>query len=297
MNHEEASRFECLFQTYLNALTLQGKQPKTIEAYALAVRQAAVFFDCCPDQLSVEQLQAFFLHLLQTRSWSKVKIARNGLQSFYRLVLKREWQWLDLVKPPKRHTLQDVLTVPEVSRLINATTQRRYQVFYLVTYTLGLRLGETLALTVADIDRGNRRVHIRQGKGNKDRFVPLSPVTLSALESFWRLHRHSTLLFPGGKPPYAEHLLMDRGGIQKTIKLAAKEAGIAKHVHVHTLRHSYATHLLESGLNLLTLQHLLGHASPDTTAKYTRMTQEAEQNGTQVIARLMDRLTIQWRAS
>lgn len=83
MNHEEARRFECLFQTYLNALTLQGKQPKTIEAYALAVRQAAVFFDCCPDQLSVEQLQAFFLHLIQTRSWSKVKIARNGLQSFY----------------------------------------------------------------------------------------------------------------------------------------------------------------------------------------------------------------------
>lgn len=160
-----------------------------------------------------------------------------------------------------------------------------------MTYSLGLRLGETLALTAADIDRGNQRVHIRQGKGNKDRFVPLPMPTLRALEAFWRLHRHPYLLFPGGKPPYVGDMKMDRGGIQRT----AKDAGIAKHVHLHTLRHSYATHLLESGLNLRTLQHLLGHASPDTTAKYTRMTQEAQQNGTHVIDRLMARLTIQWR--
>lgn len=106
MNHDEASRFEFLFQRYVNELTLQGKQPKTIEAYALSVRQAATFFDCCPEHLTVDQLKAFFLHLLQTRSWSKVKIARNGLQNFYRLVLQRDWQWVDILKPPKTYTLQ-----------------------------------------------------------------------------------------------------------------------------------------------------------------------------------------------
>lgn len=295
MNHQEQARFHVLYQRYLNELRLQGKQPSTIQSYSLAVRQASEYFDCCPDNLSISQLKAFFLHLVNTHSWSKVKIARNGLQRFYQLVLNKEWSWVDIIKPPKIQSLQDVLTVNEVSRLINATSQRRYQVFYLVCYSLGLRLGETLALTVADIDRGNMRVHIRQAKGNKDRFVPLPSTTLRALEDFWRIHRHPSLLFPGGKPPYTSSLLMDRGGIQKTIKLAAKDAGISKHIHVHSLRHSYATHLLEFGLNLRTLQHLLGHASPDTTAKYTRMTREAQQNGTLVLHTLMDHLQIQWR--
>ena len=294
MNTQEQTRFNSYYHQYINELTLQGKQPRTIEGYSLALRQAAEYFDRCPDQLTLPQLKAFFLHLVTTRSWSKVKIARNALQQFYALVLHREWTWVDIIKPPKIQSLQDVLTVGEVTRLINATHQRRYQVFFLVTYSMGLRLGEALALTVADIDRANQRVHIRQGKGNKDRFVPLPEPTLKALADFWRLHRHPSLLFPGGKPPYNSNLLMDRGGIQTTIRLAAKDAGISKRVHVHTLRHSYATHLLEFGLNLRTLQHILGHASPDTTAKYTRMTREAQQNGTLVIQSLMEQLHIQW---
>ena len=257
------------------------------------MRQAAELFRSLSGSTDSTTTQSLFPPRDHTRSWSKVKIARNALQQFYALVLHREWTWVDIIKPPKIQSLQDVLTVGEVTRLINATHQRRYQVFFLVTYSMGLRLGEALALTVADIDRANQRVHIRQGQGNKDRFVPLPEPTLKALADFG-VSTVTLFIIPRRQATHTSDLLMDRGGIQTTIRLAAKDAGISKRVHVHTLRHSYATHLLEFGLNLRTLQHILGHASPDTTAKYTCMTREAQQNGTLVIQSLMEQLRIQW---
>ncbi|WP_250655630.1 tyrosine-type recombinase/integrase [Alkalimarinus coralli] len=297
MNINEQTRFTLLYERYLNELTLQGKSPKTIEMYSRYLRKIGDYFDCCPDNLTADQLKSYFMQLVETRSWSAVKIARNAIQFFYKHVLDRPWTWINIVKPPKLQPLQDVLSVSEVELIINHTYKLSYQVYFLTTYSLGLRLTEALNLTIADIDGHLMRVHIRRGKGNKDRFVPLPLLTYKALRRYWATHRHPRLIFPGGKAPYireGKEMVMDKGGVQKAIKIIAKECGIAKNVHIHTLRHSFATHLLENGVNLRSIQTYLGHVSPDTTAKYTRMTQEAAQNSALMVNALVDQFEINW---
>jgi len=167
----EQKRFDRLYARHLQALKLQGKSQKTIDAYARAVRQVSQHFDRCPDKLTTPQLQRYFSELVDAHSWSTVKVDRNGLQFFWKHVLKRDWTWLNLVKAPRVQSLPDVLTRTEVEQLIGATRKLRYRVFLLVTYSMGLRLGEALSLQVSDIDRPNGQIHIRRGKGHKDRSV------------------------------------------------------------------------------------------------------------------------------
>nr|WP_139800647.1 site-specific integrase [Geothermobacter hydrogeniphilus] len=228
----EQRRFDKLYQRHLRMLKLQGKSPKTIDVYARAVRRVAKHFDCCPDRLTPEQLEVYFGRLVDSHSWSTVKVDRNGLQFFWRHVLKLDWQWVNIIKPPKVHTIPDVLTVPEVNRLIGTARKLRYRVFFLTCYSMGLRLEETLSLQVGDVDAKLKRVHIRRGKGCKDRLVPLPKVTCHALRSLWRTHRHPTLLFPcaQGSPETIRqaNTHMDRGGAQKTMKLLVSACGIKK---------------------------------------------------------------------
>ncbi|HIF9166960.1 TPA: phage integrase N-terminal SAM-like domain-containing protein, partial [Photobacterium damselae] len=172
-------------------LTLQGKRPATIDAYSRALRRITHQLDKSPDTLTTDDLKRYFTQLIKTHSWSTVKIDRNGLQFFFKHVLQRDWEWLNIVKPPHVKTLPDILTPSEVSLLINATSQLRYQVFFLTLYSLGLRLGEGLNLTVGDIDSHRMLVHIRQGKGGKDRFIPLPRRTLYALRYYWQTHKNS----------------------------------------------------------------------------------------------------------
>lgn len=139
--------------------------------YSFYLRQISEYFDACPDHLSTDQLKQYFLQLVQTKSWSAVKIARNAIQFFYKQVLARPWQWVNIVKPPRAVPLQDVLTINEVNAIINATRQFRYQVYYLTVYSMGLRLSETLNLKVSDIDSHLMRVHLRFTKSKKDRFM------------------------------------------------------------------------------------------------------------------------------
>ncbi len=173
MNQAETNRFNELYQRHLRSLKLQGKSKKTIDAYSRAVRRISEHFDCCPDQLSLEQREQYFSELVESHSWSTVKIDRNGLQFFWKHVLKEDWQWINIVKAPEIRSLPDILTVSEVEQLIGATRKLRYRVFLLTTYSMGLRLSETLSLQVGDIDGKRKLVHIRRGKGHKDRFVPL----------------------------------------------------------------------------------------------------------------------------
>ena len=296
----EQARFDNLYQAYLNELILQGKSPKTIDCYSRCLRQVTEYFNVCPDHFTTEQLKIYFLHLVEHKSWSLVKITRNAIQFFYKHVLGRPWVWVDIVKPPKQQPIQDVLSVAEVEAIINATRQLRYQVYYLTTYSLGLRLSESLNLTVADIDGHLMRVHLRYTKSKKDRFVPLPQATLLALRRYWKTHRHPTLIFPGGKAPHIREgktMVMDKGGVQKTIKLIAKECGISKNVHVHTLRHFIATHMLARGCSLRSIQAFLGHADPKTTAIYTRMTEEVAQNSALMLNDIIDSLSINWQES
>ncbi|HIF9353463.1 TPA: tyrosine-type recombinase/integrase [Photobacterium damselae] len=290
MNKAQQHRSDYLYEQHLTHLTLQGKRPATIDAYTRALRRITHQLDKSPDTLTTDDLKLYFTQLIKTHSWSTVKIDRNGLQFFFKHVLQRDWEWLNIVKPPHVKTLPDILTPTEVSLLINATSQLRYQVFFLTLYSLGLWLGEGLNLTVGDIDSHRMLVHIRQGKGGKDRFIPLPRRTLYALRYYWQTHKNSRYLFPSQFN--VNHTVMDRGGVQKAMKAVIKSSGITKSISPHNLRHSYATHLLERGLDLRSVQHLLGHNSLNTTAKYTHLTDISRKNTTTTVNQLTNDLTL-----
>jgi site-specific recombinase XerD len=296
MNATEQTRFDELYNRHLRTLKLRGMSAKTIDSYARAVRRVSSHFACCPDQLTIEQLEVYFAKLVDSHSWSIVKIDRNGLQFFWKYVLKTDWQWLNIIKVPKVQTLPDILTLNEVERLILATHKLRYRVFLLTTYSMGLRLSEALALQVGDIDAQRKQVHIRRGKGHKDRFVPLPDLTYHALRSLWQKHRNPCWLFPnavGSMESVAQATKhMDRGGTQAAMKAVVTQCGIKKKISVHSLRHSFATHLLEQGLSLRHIQGILGHASSTTTERYTHLTEETPQNALATINQLVGTLNV-----
>jgi len=232
MYQSKLNRFDKLYQHQQKTLKLQGKAQKTIDAYSRAIRRVRDYFDCCPDQLKPKDLESYFADLVESHSWSTVKIDRLGLQHFWKFVLKRDWKWVDIVKPPKVKTIPDILTTAEIEHLIGATRKLRYRVFLLTTYSMGLRLGEALSLQVGDIDAARKLVHIRRGKGHKDRLVPLPDLTLTGLRELWKKHRHPTLLFPNANGSLETirqaHGPMDRGGVQKAMQIVVAECGIKK---------------------------------------------------------------------
>jgi integrase len=241
MNATEQARFTPLYAALLRALQLQGKAEKTVEAYARAIRRSADFFDRCPDDLTAEDLQTYFAALLKSHSWSTVKLDRCGLQFFYRYVLKRPWDWTEIVKPPQPTRLPDVLTREETLRLLGTVRKRRYRVFFVTLYSTGLRLGEGLALEIGDIDARRMRIHVRGGKGDKDRYVPITDTLLHMLRRWWATHRHARLLFPsptGGPERVCQATTpMDRGGVQAAMSAAVADARIRLRISVHSLRH------------------------------------------------------------
>ena len=295
MNATQQRKLDELYQRHVNALRRQGKAHRTIDSYARAVRRIAHFHDRCPDRLNQEHLKAYFDALVQSHSWSTVKVDRNGLQFFYKHVLNKQWTWVDIIKPPRKTVLPDILTLGELERVINTARELRFQSFILTTYSMGLRLGETLNLKVGDIDGERMKVHVRLGKGQKDRFVTLPIVTLTALRQYWRTHRNPTWLFPHGKDAEHKHRAtqsMDRSGIQRAIKAIAKSCAIHKNITVHSLRHCYGAHLLEAGVNLRAIQHQMGHESPKTTALYTQLTRVSHDNADALINALLGQLTL-----
>lgn len=294
MNNHEQARFDTLYQQHLTALKLQGKAHKTIDGYARGLRRLATYFDRCPDDLTADDLKRYFADLVDSHSWSAVRIDRCAIQFFYTYVLGRPWDWVHIVKPPQVQSLPDVLTAAEIALLITSSRQLRYQTFWLVTYSMGLRLGETLNLKISDIDADQMQVHVRQGKGKKDRFVTLPELALWALRRYWITHRHPQFLFPGRPGPgnAPATTCMDRGSTQKAFALTVKGCGIRKKVSIHNLRHSYATHLVEEGVSLRCVQELLGHACPKTTARYVHMSDKTRGDSAALINALMNRLAL-----
>ena len=232
MKRKEAKRFEILYDRHLKKLKLQGKSQSTIAAYARALRRLTEHFDCCPDKLTVEQLEDYFTRLVDNYSWSTVKLDRLGLMFFWKHVLEKDWQWLNIVKPPAVKTIPDILSKEEIALLIHTTHKLRYRVFLFTTYSMGLRLQEALSLQIGDIDADRRRVHIRRGKGHKDRLVPLPERTLKALRLLWQDHRHPRLLFPNYRGS-AETIIkaeshMNIGSTQAAMKAVVTECNIKK---------------------------------------------------------------------
>ncbi len=297
MNKSQQKRFDSLYQQHLNALIRQGKASNTVSSYARAVRRITKFHDQCPDRLTEDHLKSYFDSLIKSHSWSTVKVDRNGLQFFYKHVLKKDWKWVEIIKPPRKRTLPDILSRKEVAHVINHTNELRYQTFILTTYSMGLRLGETLNLQVKDIDSARMLVHVRQGKGRKDRLVILPQRTLIALRSWWATHRNRRWLFPSGKSPSERSVAsktMDRGGLQRSFKTIIADCGIHKAITVHSLRHCYGAHLLESGVHLRTIQMLMGHESPKTTSLYTQVSKEAAQDSDLMINQMVNQMRLQW---
>jgi len=226
------SDFKQNYQIHLKHLKLKGLQPKTIEAYARAIRRVGEYFDEQIEDLSEAQLTDYFTDLLASHSWSSVKLNLYGLKFYYTHVLRKPWVAPGLIKPPKVQRLPDIVTVEEAQQLFKATRTLSYRVFFFTLYSLGLRLGEGLRLQVGDIDAERQRVHIRDAKGNKDRLVPLPSTTLDLLRRFWQVHRNPVLLFPnrhGGLKGAAQAITpLDRGGVQVTLRQVAQDCGLKK---------------------------------------------------------------------
>ena len=298
MNISTQSKFEAYYRQHCKHLTLKGLQPKTIEAYARAIRRIGHYFNNQLDNLSTDQLVDYFIDLKEKRSWSTVKLDLYGLRFFYAHVLEKSWTHLPSIKAPRVKRIPDIITIEEAYRLFSATRQLSYRVFFYTLYSLGLRLGEGLRLKTADIDAQHMRVHIRNSKGNKDRYVPLPSNTLDVLRRFWRVHKHPVFIFPNRKRGLKNVRLvnssLDRSGVQAAMKKVVKQLGIAKRISCHSLRHSYATHLLEAGVDLPELQKILGHVSILTTAKYTHLTSLTTQRANEQINKIMDSFELSW---
>jgi site-specific recombinase XerD len=254
-----------LRQRLIDDLRLRNYSPRTMEAYVAGVAKFAKHFGRSPDQLGREQLRDFQLHLLeQHTSWSQFNQIVSALRFFYAVTLARPDAVPFIPYGKKPRSIPTVLSPEEVARLLDAARPGRDRVLWQTAYACGLRIGELVHLTSHDIDSARMVVVVRQGKGNKDRLVPLSPRLLDELRCYWRMHRSHPWLFPGGKPGRPLH----PGGVQRLFQQTRRRAGIDKPATPHTLRHSFATHLLEAGVDILTVQKLLGHGALSTTTHY-----------------------------
>jgi integrase/recombinase XerD len=250
-------------------MVITGLSERTREAYLRAARQLAKFHRMADSGILAEQHVKDYLLWLRTEKRAApgtLRIAFNGIRFFYRHSCPRDWITLLKFRIPKETKLPTVLTVEELQRIINAIRQDRFRAYFWTVYSYGLRLNEALALQVGDIDSQRIRIHVHRGKGAKDRLVPLPASTLEMLREYWKPHRHPTLLFPKmnvkGVVISSTRQTMSESTVQGALRRTVIELQFTRKISVHCLRHSYATHLLEAGVNLRILQQYLGAARP-----------------------------------
>jgi len=270
-----------LRKRFYEDMQLHGLAARTQESYVQAVQGLARHYKRSPDLLSDEEIRGFFLHLINERksSASTLTIYFSGIKLFYEKTLKRTWRVLGIERPPRPRRLPVVLSIEEVRHILSLIRNGVYRTALQLIYSLGLRLNEGVHLTRADVDLERRQVRVRNGKGAKDRYVPLPEATRALLCEFLKQTEAQPWLFPGR----IAGRTIDASNLQRAFRAAVRESGIAKHASVHTLRHSYATHLLESGIDVRTIQELLGHESLNTTMVYTHLTQRTQNTLCQVL--------------
>ena len=281
------------YQLSMRALQLAGMSKSTQKAYTRAVRMLVDFYGKSPDQITEQELQDYFLHRRNVDKWSAatLRICYSGIKFFFTNVLKRHWHTLSLISAKREQRLPAVLSLYEV-RDILATVRTPQNKAYLTTvYTCGLRLNEALNLHVGDIDSQRMRIHVHRGKGAKDRYVPLPQKTLHILRDYWKTHRNATLIFPklgrSGKEGPTATEPMKNSSVQGALRRTMADLNIKKRVSIHTLRHSYATHLLEAGVNIRRIQQYLGHSSLNTTMVYLHLTTQGHEHAYGIIDNLM----------
>jgi site-specific recombinase XerD len=281
---------------YLEDLQLAGLSSRTQEVYVRAVRQLGEHFETPLETITDQQLREYFLHVMTVKKWSRpgCTIALCAIRILFERTLRRDWASMKFVRPAREEKLPVILSVEEVRKVLGQVRLARFRACLCTIYSCGLRLGEGTRLKVADIDSGRKLIHVRGGKGNKDRYVPLPQSTLQILRAFWRTHRNPVWIFPapeqgGLKSPVSARPLHP-SGVQGAFRKSLAASGLHKKAGVHTLRHCWATHLLEANVNLRLIQIWLGHSSPSTTALYTHLTTSSTQAATKIIDTLMDGL-------
>jgi len=262
-----------LRERFEEELRLRGYSEVTRRIYVRAVRKFVEFHGRSPQRLGAEEIRAYLVHITTERQWSRSGIhqAICALKFFYTQVLERPWEISKVHYPKRKKKLPVFLTEEEVARLLSATSNLKHKGLLMTLYSAGLRLSEALALQPTDIDSSAMRIHVREGKGGKERYTLLSARLLETLRCYFRRYRPQCWLFCGevqGQP-------MSPRTVQRIVGKIAQQAGLGKRVTPHALRHSFATHLLEKGTSLVYIQALLGHRNLKSTVIYTHVNQEA----------------------
>jgi site-specific recombinase XerD len=280
-------------------LHLTGKAETTRRAYLRVVRVLAEHCRQSPDRITENQVRRFFLHLKneQHQAYGSLRVALSGVKFFYTVTCKREWDILSMLKLQNITALPEVLTIQQVQQIVDLATTQRMRTYFWTVYSMGLRLNEGLHLQVGDIDAARGLVHIHRGKGAKDRYIPLPASTLQMLREYWVTHRHKRFLFPADgrnhtlqqDGPSVAKTPMSETAAQGAMKKITKEIDFGKKISIHTLRHSYGTHLLEAGVSLKAIQKYMGHSSLQTTMVYLHLTETAEADARKVIEKLFRR--------
>jgi site-specific recombinase XerD len=274
-------------------LQLAGLREGTQKVYLRTIRQLAAHFHQAPDRLSEEQVREYLLYLKNGKllAPSSLNVAACAIKFFYSHTAPGDWRTLQDLRIPQSKTLPDVLSINEMHQLIDAVHRPHIQIFFWTVYSLGLRVDEALHLQVGDIDSQRMLVHVHLGKGAKDRYVPMPRRTLDLLRKHWLTHRDPRWLFPACKssssPVVPAARPMEPKNFQAAMRRVVQELRFRKTITIHTLRHSYATHLLEAGLNLRLIQQYLGHSSLRTTMVYLHVTALGHEKARAVIEDVM----------
>jgi integrase/recombinase XerD len=284
-----------LYARMADDLHLGGMSERTHAGYLRAVRQLADYSQTPPSKITEDQLRRYFLYLKNEKkfAYGSLRVAFSGIKFFYTRTCKRSWDTLAKMKLQNVTTLPEVLTIEQVHSIIDACTTQRMAVYFWTVYSLGLRMQEGLNLQVGDVDGKRGMVHVHRGKGAKDRYIPLPSSTLQLLRLFWVTHKHKRLLFPADGRKHTgmstAQTPMSPTAVQGAMKLITSQIDFGKKVSLHTLRHSYATHLLEAGVSLKVIQKYLGHSSLQTTMVYLHLTEIAEVDARKAIERIFRR--------
>lgn len=258
-----------LRQRMLDDLRLRNYSPHTQYQYIYYIAAFAKHFGKSPELLGLEEIRAYQIYLVNERhiSWSTLNICVAALRFLYHVTLGKDWDIQHIPYAKRGRKLPVVLSQDELAQFFQAISSLKYRAILMTAYSAGLRLAEVAALRVTDIDSGRMVIRVQQGKGRKDRYVMLSPALLTLLRTYWKAARPAEWLFPGRT--LGEHI--GPRAVQTACERAAEASGLSKKVTVRSLRHSFATHLLEAGTDVRTIQILLGHSSLQTTARYTHV--------------------------
>ncbi len=282
-----------IMDRFIGDLRLKGYAKRSIQSYLRAVRQLQNY--CCKalEDILEEDLREYWLYCKGELGWrsATLRISYSGIKLFFTLTLKRDWEVLHAVKFERDTTLPVVLNIDEVRKLLAAISTPQNHAFFTLVYSCGLRLNEAIHIQVADIDGRRKTIHVHHGKGAKDRVVPLPETTLNVLRNYWKTHRNSMWMFPAlgkaGKDGPTAKRPVSETTVQGALRRAVMRLGLRKRVRTHTLRHSYATHMIEAGVPVRHVQECLGHVSLASTMIYLHITTHGREDSRRRMNQLM----------